>query len=96
MEDALLGLGAGGGVSALTLIYTVWQTKKNTEEIENLEEKIGTQNILIDVLNSNLSNFKLHAAETYANKDDIKELARDIKNYLQRIEDKLDQKVDKP
>lgn len=95
MEDAFLGLAGGGSLSIGSILYTMWQSRQNTKDIEECDRKIAAQNLLIDVLNSNLANFKLHAAETFADKDDIREYTRDIKDTLRRIEDKLDNKVDK-
>lgn len=76
MEDALLGLGAGGGISALSILYTIWQTKKNSDEItelkagreiyrKDIEEKIDAAEILMNVMNDNLNKFKIEVAKEY-------------------------------
>lgn len=58
MEDAALGLAGGGGISLVSILYTIWQTKKNTEEIESLEK-------VVDMCGLHLAEFKLHVAENY-------------------------------
>ncbi len=58
MEEALIGLAGGGGISALSILYTIWQTKKNTEEIDEM-------NKIIDMSIANLSEFRQRVAEKY-------------------------------
>ena len=47
------------------------------------------------VLRSSIDAHKLHAAETYATKTDVKDGFDRVMNKLDSIDDKLDRKVDK-
>lgn len=58
--------------------------------------RIKEQETQITDLENILSAHKLHVAETYTTKADIKDLKDNIISHLVRIEDKLDKKADKP
>jgi hypothetical protein len=49
----------------------------------------------VDALTDSLSAYKVHVAETYATNNDVRDVGDRIEKHLQRIEDKLDKKVDK-
>ena len=46
-------------------------------------------------LDNKIDNHRLYASETYTTKLDVKDLRNEVVGILRRIEDKLDQKVDK-
>lgn len=57
--------------------------------------RLKDQEIKHDVLEGRLSDHKLHTAQFYSTKADMKEIRDEIVNHLVRIEDKLDKKADK-
>ena len=65
MEDALLGLAGGGTLSAASILYTIWQSRQNTKDIENIEEEMKSRDTLLDALVTAFSDFKVHVAESY-------------------------------
>jgi len=68
MED-FAGLLGGGSIGALSILYTIWQTKQNTKDIEQLEEssntKLEEKDKIVDGLVKEFSDFRVHVAEKY-------------------------------
>ena len=74
-----------GGIGCLLgfLLNTVWQAVKDLQKADSdLSKKLGEIEVLV--------------AGAYVKKDDIDKLSNAIFAKLDRIEDKLDGKVDKP
>lgn len=80
---------AAGGVSIVaTALYAHWQSMSNKGRIKEVNAKVEKHE----------DELKAHAiitAREYATRAEMRELTTDIKAALQRIEDKLDKKVDK-
>lgn len=78
-----------GGCLISTLFWLIWKLHSNMGRWANKEaiERLKLETVL--------ANFQTEIAKTYVTKDDYKENQKQILSSLQRIEDKLNKKVDK-
>lgn len=61
-----------------------------------LKAELREEIIAREGLNRDLQDYKLHVAETYASNSDLHKFVEAVFNKLERIEDKIDKKADKP
>lgn len=78
----------GGSIITLGSGITGWVFKMVFDSIKSLEKDHHD-------LKQNLSNHKLHAAETFATKVDVQSGFDKVMTKLDKIDDKLDSKQDK-
>lgn len=100
MEDAIAGIFGGAGGSVLSVAYAFWQCKQNAKDIEDLrkehEDDVKIKDAMLSAVTSAFADFRLHIAEEYAKKGDVERLGDRLSEQLNRIENKLDSKADKP
>lgn len=56
---------------------------------------VNTQQSAVKKLEQGNADLRVHLSDNYAKKDDVRDLANDLKAVLLRIENKLDTKADK-
>lgn len=61
-----------------------------------LKAELREELLAREALNRDLQEHKLHVAETYATNTDLRGFIEAVFKKLDRIEDKIDQKADKP
>jgi len=86
MENVLMWaagiiISAGFGVTGWVLNMVLAKIEKNENRVDHLSKSFHAH--------------KVHAAETFATKTDVKDMADRVMNKLDSIDDKLDRKADK-
>ena len=91
-----------GALSVLTTIGGAilgWYVKsvekkndQNADDIEKLRDQSGKET---QELREELYKHRVHSAEHFSTKEDIKAMENNIIGHLRRVEDKLDRKQDK-
>ena len=64
------------------------QQKDQQDEVNDMEERIG-------IVEQMFQEYKLHVATNFVAKQDMREMTAGIIDWLRRIDEKLDRKVDK-
>lgn len=76
-----------------------WLMSRKINELEKADashiSKMEAQDKVIADLKDEKAALKLHIAENYIKRDEIKEYMDDIKNSIEKIFDRLDKKADK-
>lgn len=82
----------GGGILGWYVKSVEKKSDQNSEEIDKLRDQTArdTQEI-----REELYKHRVHSAEHFSTKEDIKAMENNIVNHLRRVEDKLDRKQDK-
>lgn len=93
MQDFLMWAGGILLFAIFGLIGFAW--KRHEKDIDMLTKHIDNSSNKYDGLERSLAAHKLHAAETFATKQDVKDGFDRVMLKLDKIDDKLDMKMDK-
>lgn len=80
MTEALAGAASGGGIAALWRFYDKWVS----------DRKLERMSAAIARVHKNLTDHKLHAAEKFATKRELKDAVESFEKKLDRMDSKLD------
>lgn len=93
MQEFLLW--AGGIIAAAIFASIGFAWKRHEKDIDMLTKHIDNSSNKYDRLEKSLASHKLHAAENFATKQDVRDGFDRLMIKLDKIDDKLDSKMDK-
>lgn len=64
-------------------------------KFEDQDNELARMEKKMDVLDASFNEYRLRVSREYVSKEDFRELVKEIKVQLTRIEDKIDRKADK-